>query len=112
MCGRYVSKDQAAIERFSNLTRGGGDFFAARYNAAPTQRLPILRIHPERGPELVQLRWGLIPSRAKDTSIGSKMINARATLQTWILASSRQSAAPPQRHCPGGQLSSIATIHA
>jgi putative SOS response-associated peptidase YedK len=78
MCGRYVSKDQAAIERFWNLTRGGGDFFAARYNAAPTQRLPILRTHPERGPELVQLRWGLIPSWAKDTAIGSKMINARA----------------------------------
>ena len=78
MCGRYVSKDQAAIERFWNLTRGGGDFFGARYNAAPTQRLPILRIHPERGPELVQLRWGLIPSWAKDTAIGAKMINARA----------------------------------
>jgi putative SOS response-associated peptidase YedK len=78
MCGRYVSKDQAAIERFWNLTRGGGDIFGARYNAAPTQRLPILRIHPEQGPELVQLRWGLIPSWAKDTAIGAKMINARS----------------------------------
>jgi putative SOS response-associated peptidase YedK len=78
MCGRYVSKDQASIERFWNLTRGGGDFFGPRYNAAPTQRLPILRILPDRGPELIQLRWGLIPSWAKDTAIGAKMINARA----------------------------------
>jgi len=78
MCGRFVSKDQAAIERFWNLARGGGDLFGPRYNPAPTQRLPVLRIHPDRGPELVQLRWGLVPSWAKDTAIGSKMINARA----------------------------------
>jgi putative SOS response-associated peptidase YedK len=58
--------------------RGGGDFFGPPYKAAPTQRLPIFRIHPERGPELVQLRWGLILSWAKDTAIGAKMINARA----------------------------------
>src|SRR5258706_16281609 len=32
MCGRYVSKDQATIERFWNLTRGG-DFLAAAFHA-------------------------------------------------------------------------------
>jgi putative SOS response-associated peptidase YedK len=82
MCGRYASKDQAAIERFWNLPRGGGDFFGARYNAAPTQRLPTLQIRPEHGPELAQLRWGLIPSCAKDAANGSKMINARAKTVT------------------------------
>lgn len=78
MCGRYVSKEQAAIERAFNLTRGGGNPFGARYNAAPTDLLPIIRDHPKRGRELTLLRWGLIPSWAKDASIGAKMINARA----------------------------------
>lgn len=76
MCGRYVSKDQAAIERAWNL-KGGGSPFGARYNAAPTQSLPIVRVHPDRNRELTLLRWGLIPSWAKDASIGAKMINAR-----------------------------------
>jgi putative SOS response-associated peptidase YedK len=78
MCGRYVSKEEAAIERAFNLTRGGGNPFGARYNAAPTDLLPIIRNHPKRGRELTLLRWGLIPSWAKDASIGAKMINARA----------------------------------
>jgi putative SOS response-associated peptidase YedK len=77
MCGRYVSKEEAAIERVWNLTRGGGDPFGARYNAAPTMRLPIVRVRPDGNRELTLLRWGLIPSWAKDPSIGAKMINAR-----------------------------------
>jgi putative SOS response-associated peptidase YedK len=77
MCGRYVTKEQAAVERVWNLTRGGGDIFGARYNAAPTDRLPVVRCHPSRGRELTLLRWGLIPSWAKDASMGAKMINAR-----------------------------------
>ena len=78
MCGRYVSPEQASIERFWNVRRGGGrEVFAAHFNAAPTQLLPVIRVHPESGRELALLRWGLIPSWAKNASIGSKMINAR-----------------------------------
>lgn len=77
MCGRYVTKDEAAIERVWNLTRHGG-LFSASYNAAPTQLLPIVRTHPKRGRELTVLRWGLTPSWANDASIGAKLINARA----------------------------------
>ena len=77
MCGRYVSPDEAATERAWNLKRGG-EPFGPRYNAAPTQLLPIVRVHPERCRELALLRWGLIPSWAKDQSIGAKCINARA----------------------------------
>ncbi|MGH3373036.1 MAG: SOS response-associated peptidase [Nocardioidaceae bacterium] len=46
-----------------------------RYNIAPTQ--PVLTIpnnHPDR---LEMFHWGLIPSWAKDPSIGNRMINAR-----------------------------------
>ena len=47
-----------------------------RYNIAPTQEVvTILRNGTDH---LAQLRWGLIPSWAKDESVGSRMINARA----------------------------------
>ena len=56
---------------------------AARYNIAPTQEVPAVRLEPAEaggatGPHLVMLRWGLIPVWAKDKAIGSRMINARA----------------------------------
>lgn len=50
-----------------------------RYNIAPTQLAAIIRLRakdPER--KLVFVKWGLIPSWAKDRSIGPKLINARA----------------------------------
>ena len=78
MCGRYVSAEQASIERHWNLIRGGGDPFGPLYNAAPTLQLPIIRVHRERGLELARLRWGLIPYWAKDPAIGAQTINARA----------------------------------
>src|SRR4029079_15760093 len=45
----------------------------------PTQTVPAVRRREVDGKrELVELRWGLIPSWAKDTKIGSSTINARA----------------------------------
>ena len=50
-----------------------------RYNIAPSQPVMSVRISPERGGrEFSPLRFGLIPSWAKDPSIGDRMINARA----------------------------------
>jgi putative SOS response-associated peptidase YedK len=47
-----------------------------RYNVAPTQDAPVVRLRDgER--ELVNMHWGLIPHWAKDTKIGYKTINAR-----------------------------------
>ncbi|MBX7201126.1 MAG: SOS response-associated peptidase, partial [Rhodospirillaceae bacterium] len=46
-------------------------------NRAPTQRAPVLRLDGEGQREATLMRWGLIPSWAKDASIGSKCINAR-----------------------------------
>jgi putative SOS response-associated peptidase YedK len=77
MCGRYVTKQEAEIERLWNLGRSGANPLGPLYNAAPTQSLPVYRVHHERGAELVRLRWGLIPSWAKEASIGARMINAR-----------------------------------
>jgi putative SOS response-associated peptidase YedK len=48
-----------------------------RYNVAPTQHAPVL--FDDGGARRLEMtRWGLIPSWAKDASIGNKMINARA----------------------------------
>jgi len=56
---------------------------APRYNIAPTQDVAVVRRRgegggEEGGRELSMLRWGLIPSWAKDIDFGAKTINARA----------------------------------
>jgi putative SOS response-associated peptidase YedK len=64
----------------------------ARFNIAPTQPVPVVRMNPqpgaERAPGLIPsasgrrqfafLHWGLVPSWAQDPAIGNRMINARA----------------------------------
>lgn len=56
-----------------------GPEWAPRYNIAPTQQVPVVRVAPDSGErEMTLLRWGLIPSWAKDASIGNRLINARA----------------------------------
>ena len=47
------------------------------YNVAPTQEVAVV-VQKDEGVALEKMRWGLIPSWAKDPTIGSKMINARA----------------------------------
>ena len=50
-----------------------------RYNIAPTQPIPVIRQNPkEPRRELSLMRWGLIPSWAKDASGAAMMINARS----------------------------------
>ena len=76
MCGRYsiAVPTQELAERFqAELPSQPVD---PHYNAAPTQNLPVLLNQGER--QIQYLRWGLIPSWAKDDSTGYKMINARA----------------------------------
>ena len=52
---------------------------APRYNVAPSQLVAVVGLKPDgmtRG--LPRLRWGLVPSWAKDPNDGPKPINARA----------------------------------
>ena len=49
-----------------------------RFNIAPTQSAPVVRLNREGGREIAMLRWGLIPFWAKDLKIGTTMINARS----------------------------------
>lgn len=54
-----------------------------RYNIAPTQPVAVVRLDREgRRREFTLMRWGLIPSWAKDIGIGNRLINARAETLT------------------------------
>jgi putative SOS response-associated peptidase YedK len=48
-----------------------------RFNIAPTQTIPIIRSTRDGARECPMVRWGLVPSWAKDEKIGARMINAR-----------------------------------
>lgn len=49
-----------------------------RYNIAPSQLVACVRTNPEsRQRECREVKWGLVPSWAKDPSVGNKLINAR-----------------------------------
>jgi putative SOS response-associated peptidase YedK len=75
MCGRYTltTDVQAIAESFGVEPTLEA---APRYNIAPTQE--VIAIRNNGAAHLALLRWGLIPAWAKDESIGSRMINARA----------------------------------
>ena len=55
---------------------GSGLSLEPSYNIAPTQQAPVREDEEDRQAAL--MHWGLIPSWAKDPSIGARMINARA----------------------------------
>jgi putative SOS response-associated peptidase YedK len=77
MCGRFTRK-----ESFQHLAKQLGITvlppLSPRYNIAPSQLVACVRTHPESGQrECVELKWGLVPSWAKDPGIGHTLINAR-----------------------------------
>jgi putative SOS response-associated peptidase YedK len=79
MCGRYrLSRRKQLVEEYFESVSGEEDW-VPRYNIAPTQAVPIIRQHPkEPHRDLSLVRWGLIPSWAKDASGAAGMINARS----------------------------------
>jgi len=81
MCGRYVSPDEASIEREFNLVRTEWQF-PPSFNVAPTQAVPVVRLHAGVR-EGVRVRWGLIPYFARGIAPKYSTINARIeTVQT------------------------------
>ena len=77
MCGRFaLVSDLAGIEEKFDIRKISSEF-QPDWNISPGQYIPAV-IHREGQNELVSFLWGLIPSWAKDPSIGHKMINARA----------------------------------
>lgn len=75
MCGRFaLTVDPAAVQQAFSLS-GMPEQMTPRYNIAPTQ--PVAVITNDDASALTFHRWGLVPSWAKDISMGSKLINAR-----------------------------------
>ena len=77
MCGRYtLSTPMDDLVEVFDVAPVTFDH-EPRYNIAPTQYAPVVA-SDRRGTRMGLMRWGLVPSWAKDPSIGSRMINARA----------------------------------
>src|SRR2546421_66090 len=76
MCGRYTLRTPAErLKREFGLRELPP--IEARYNISPTQDiLAVRQASDER--EAALLKWGLIPSWAKDDSMGARLINARS----------------------------------
>lgn len=97
MCGRYAAstRPEDLVEEFevdAGPEARPGEALAADYNVAPTKDVhavltrPLRRADTDADPDaaadepvrqLRVVRWGLVPSWAKDTGIGSRLINAR-----------------------------------
>jgi putative SOS response-associated peptidase YedK len=79
MCGRYrLSRRKEILEEHFDAADWQDDW-TSRYNIAPTQPVPVIRQNPkEPVRQISTMRWGLIPSWAKDTSGAARMINARS----------------------------------
>lgn len=75
MCGRYViTSPPAAIRALFGY--GEQPNFPPRYNVAPTQPIPVVRL-AEGQRSFTLMRWEFIPSWVKDPKTVSLMINAR-----------------------------------
>jgi len=81
MCGRFAFNfTWAEIHALLELTTPFDqppDILAPRYNAAPTQSLPVA-LDTDGRRTLQLMRWGLVPSWSKDRAIGYRLINARS----------------------------------
>ena len=78
MCGRFSSSSKPEqMKKEFKVAVEDPAIFKPRYNIAPSQMIPV--VLDRTGERIVaQLKWGLVPSWAKDALIGSRMINARA----------------------------------
>jgi putative SOS response-associated peptidase YedK len=77
MCGRFTLRQPEELASRFQASMELGDEQPSRFNAAPTQTLPIV-VPEASGRRLQAARWGLVPAWAKDLSIGNRLFNARA----------------------------------
>lgn len=89
MCGRYAAsrRPEDLTVEFEAVPAPGLAPLSADHNVAPTKDVYVVRQARERDQagqptggsdrELRVVRWGLVPSWARDASVGNRMINAR-----------------------------------
>lgn len=104
MCGRYVStrNPQDLATLFQAVLPEPDLYVAPSWNVAPTDPVwaVLERLDEDGGTAerwLRALRWGLVPSWAKDVGVGARMINARVETvhekPAWAVRSSAASSA-------------------
>jgi putative SOS response-associated peptidase YedK len=78
MCGRYVTQSSPALlaERFAAVEVRIPEL-EPNFNVAPRTKVPVVAVREDHR-VLDLLRWGLVPSWAKEEKIGDRLINARA----------------------------------
>jgi putative SOS response-associated peptidase YedK len=89
MCGRYAAsrRPEDLVVEFEAVPAEGQRPLPADYNVAPSKDVYVVRQKKERDAEgaatgethreLRAVRWGLVPSWAKDPSVGNRLLNAR-----------------------------------
>ncbi len=78
MCGRFTQElSWPELRGLYSLTAPELDL-QPRYNGAPTQNFAACRLDETGNRIAAKLRWGLVPSWAKDIGMGARLINARA----------------------------------
>jgi putative SOS response-associated peptidase YedK len=81
VCGRYTNT--AGVEELNDRFNVPitGEAGTRRYNVAPTEEVLAI-VAPKGEPQARLLRWGLVPTWAKDLKGSAKMINARTETVT------------------------------
>lgn len=77
MCSRYFLDADGNVIAYT-FSVPVHDRIRKRFNIAPTQEAPVVRVDESGDRCVAMLRWGLVPFWAGDPSIGNKMINARS----------------------------------
>lgn len=79
MCGRYVTPEEAAMERYWHIgARNSGRWIDRAYNVAPTSQVPMVLLNEAGEQEVVPARWGLIPFWWKKAKLPPSTFNARS----------------------------------
>ena len=77
MCSRYFLDADGNVIAYT-FRVPVNERIGRRYNIAPTQEAPVVRLGASGAREAAMLRWGLVPPWAKDIAVGNRMINARS----------------------------------
>ncbi len=80
MCGRFTQQlTWRQIHDLYSLTGPGLSLnLQPRYNGAPAQDFAACRLDEGGNHAIAHLCWGLVPSWAKDSKMGTRLINARS----------------------------------
>lgn len=97
MCGRYtLTRPIDEVVEVFDVARLAFDGWVPRFNIAPSQTAPVLLRSSEGERRLGPMRWGLVPSWAREAKVGHRMINARSET-IWTKPAFREAAS--RRRC-------------